>query len=337
MQIQSNVSLKEYNTFGIDCKALYLIELCKEHEFIELRESDIFKNHTHLILGGGSNILLTQDFNGLVIINSIKGIELLSESESDVLIKAFAGEVWNDFVLYSIAKGFAGLENLTLIPGKVGAAPMQNIGAYGVEVKDVIDSVECINIETGEKEIISNADCKFGYRESIFKNSAKNKYFITAVIFKLKKQANFHTQYGAISSELEKMGVKDLTIKAVSDAVTNIRKSKLPNPKITGNAGSFFKNPVVSKSVLDNIKSNYPDVVSYPSGNDFKLAAGWLIEKAGWKGHKDATCAVNALQALVLVNLGGTTGKEVFSLAKKIQDDIKQKFGVELEMEVNIL
>ncbi len=292
----------------------------------------------YLVVGGGSNMLLTKDYKGLVIKNQLKGIEIIKEVGDGVWVKAQAGEVWHELVMWCIDRGLAGLENLSLIPGCVGAAPMQNIGAYGVEIKDTFFELEALNFTTGELRKFNNSECQFGYRESVFKRALKDQYLITSVTFKLSKTPNFQTTYGAIQQELEKMGVNELSIKAVSQAVINIRSSKLPNPKEIGNAGSFFKNPVVSQQIADALKANYPDAPVYPVADGCKLAAGWLIEKAGWKGLTiDHKYGVHKLQALVLVNYGGASGNEVFQLSEDILQDVKQKFGVMLEREVNII
>ena len=335
--MQSNISLKPYNTFGIDVKANRFSAFSNTNELAEalnLRKA----NEPLLILGGGSNLLLTKDFEGLVLKNEILGFNLIEETEKDVIVEAGAGEVWHTFVSKCLEHNFAGLENLSLIPGSVGASPMQNIGAYGVEIKDVFEYLDAYEISTGEIKRFSKEDCAFGYRESVFKNIYKDQYVICKVAFRLSKNPKINTSYGAIESELQKMEISDPTIHDVSNAVIAIRQSKLPDPALLGNAGSFFKNPVVPESLVEKIKATYPDVPNYPAEiGKRKLAAGWLIEKAGWKGKTIDTFGVHKLQALVLVNYGGSTGKQVYELSSRIIEDIQSKFGVTLEREVNIL
>jgi UDP-N-acetylmuramate dehydrogenase len=337
LNIQHNISLKPYNTFGIDVTAKYFVEINTTADLLSLQKQNIFKKSKPLILGGGSNILFTQNYEGLVIKNNLKGIEVLKEDADLVLVKAAAGENWHNFVLWCIDRNYGGLENLSLIPGCVGAAPMQNIGAYGVEIKDVCKEVYALDLQSGEEVKFNNADCKFGYRESIFKNTLKNKYFITAVVFTLSKKPVFNTSYGAIEQELANMGVKTPSIKAISDAVIRIRSSKLPDPVKIGNAGSFFKNPEVSKEKHNELKQKFEKLVSYPLDNgNFKLAAGWLIEFCGLKGKRKGQAGVHANQALVLVNYGGVNGHEIYDLSQEVLDTVKNIFGVTLEREVNI-
>ncbi len=339
MEFIQDLSLKPYNTFGIDQKCNWFCELNHENELHEVRKFLEEYPMEVLIIGGGSNLLLTHDFDGLVLRNNLKGIKIEIEKDSKVYVKAMAGEVWHQFVMWTIEHELAGLENLSLIPGCVGAAPMQNIGAYGVELKDTFYSLEAIHMVTGEKHVFTNAECKFGYRESVFKNEIKGQYIITSVTFKLNRFPDFKTTYGAIQQELEHMGVKELDIHSISQAVINIRSSKLPDPAKIGNAGSFFKNPVVSQEVADKLKLEHPDAPVYPAADGkAKLAAGWLIEKAGWKGKTiDERYGVHKLQALVLVNYGGAKGNEVYQLSSDILADVKARFGVELEREVNII
>lgn len=338
MQIDKNVSLKSLNTFGIQCSTSELIDLSNENQIPSILEYVANCQKELLILGGGSNVLFTKDFDGIVLINNLKGIKKTDENEHSISLKVAAGEGWHQFVLYCIKNNYAGIENLSLIPGKVGASPMQNIGAYGVEVKDVIESVEAYHLPTSEKRTFSNEVCEFGYRTSIFKTTVKGQYLITAVNFKLNKNPNVNTSYGAINTELNKKGITSPTIKDVSDAVIAIRSSKLPDPKIIGNAGSFFKNPVVSSQKANALKQQFPDIPIYDVGNnEFKLAAGWLIEQCGWKGKTIRNFGVHKQQALVLVNYGGTSGNEIFQLSTDILESVKGKFGVELEREVNII
>lgn len=337
MKIERNISLKDLNTFGIEAEASFYAEINRQDDLRELINTSEYHNNPKLVIGGGSNLLFTKDFDGLVIRNMLSGIEILKQNVEFVWVKAAAGENWHKFVTWCVYNKYGGLENLSLIPGCVGAAPMQNIGAYGVEIKDVCESVEALDMETGEETVFSNADCKFAYRESIFKHSHKNKYFITAVTFKLRKKPVFNTSYGAIEQELAAMGVKELSIKAISDAVINIRSSKLPDPAQIGNAGSFFKNPEVSKQKHDELKSQYEKLVAYPLDNgNYKLAAGWLIEACGLKGKRNGAVGVHEKQALVLVNYGGGKGDEVYKLSEEVLQAVKDKFGVTLEREVNI-
>jgi UDP-N-acetylmuramate dehydrogenase len=340
MNIQQNISLKNYNTFGIDVYAKYFTEFSNLTELADALE---FKQHQTpntklLTLGGGSNILFTKNFDGLVLKNEIKGIEVIKEDDEFVYVQAGAGENWHRFVLYCIENSFCGVENLSLIPGNVGASPMQNIGAYGVEIKDIFYSLDAYHIQDKKLVLFKLDDCAFGYRESVFKNKYRNRFIITGVTYKLKKQPTFNTSYGAIEQELEKMGIKQLSIKAISDAVINIRSSKLPNPTEIGNAGSFFKNPEIINSKYVELKSEFENIVGYnlPNGN-VKLAAGWLIEQCGWKGFRNGDAGCHAKQALVLVNFGNAKGNEIYTLSSQIIASVKEKFGVALEREVNIL
>ena len=334
--ISTNISLKPYNTFGIDVLAKKFASFKDLSELNSILEKRL-ENEELFILGGGSNVLLTQDVDAFVLKNEIKGMEILSKDEQSVTIKVGAGEVWHEFVLYCVSNGFAGVENLSLIPGNVGASPMQNIGAYGVEVKDVIESVEAFHIETKSIKNFTNEACQFGYRESVFKRDLKGQYIITSVVFKLSTNPNINTSYGAIESELKARGIEKASIKDVSDAVIAIRQSKLPDPKQIGNAGSFFKNPVVDEKIYIKIKANYEKAPSYPAQvGTVKIPAGWLIEQAGWKGKTLGTYGVHKNQALVLVNYGGSTGKQIWDLSTDIKNDVFAKFGVELEREVNV-
>lgn len=338
MIIQQNYSLKPFNTFGIDVTANFF---CIAHTVDDIKSiltNDKWKQMPLLILGGGSNVLLTKNFEGLVIKNELKGISIVEDADDYVLVKAMAGEVWHELVMWCIDRNYAGIENLSLIPGSVGAGPMQNIGAYGVELKNTFHQLEALNRSTSTIEIFNASDCQFGYRQSVFKSSLKDKYIITSVTFKLNKNPQFNTRYGAIEQELLKTGVTELSIRNISNAVIAIRKSKLPDPVQLGNAGSFFKNPEVTTAQFETIKTNYPDCVGYPlpDGN-IKLAAGWLIEQCGWKGKVIGKTGAHKNQSLVLVNYGGATGKEVYQLAKSIQQSVVEKFDVFLEMEVNII
>jgi len=334
--IEDNISLKPFNTFGIDVKAGYFARFSSTIELNQILNE--YREIPFLIIGGGSNLLLTKDFEGIVLKNEIKGKEIISETDHEVTVKIGAGENWHEFVIWSIENGFGGIENLSLIPGSVGASPMQNIGAYGVEIKDVFDHLFAYHIESGVTHRFSLEECQFGYRESVFKRALKNQYVITEVCFRLEKIRKVNTTYGAIEQELQKSGISSPTIRDVSNAVISIRQSKLPNPAELGNAGSFFKNPVVEDEVANSILEKYPTAPVYPAeGGKKKLAAGWLIEQAGWKGKTIDTYGVHKLQALVLVNYGGSTGKQIFDLSSAIISDIQEKFGVTLEREVNIL
>jgi len=338
MFIRENYSLKQLNTFGINVSARYFAEMTSLEDIQEILSQQIFSNTQKLILGGGSNLLFTRSFDGIVLKNNLKGIETIKEDADFYFVKAGAGEIWHDLVMHCITNNYAGLENLSLIPGKVGASPMQNIGAYGVEIKDRFYELEAINIADKTIHTFTNADCKFGYRESIFKHELKNQYIITSVTYKLLKKPVFNTNYGAIEKELEAMGINELSIQAISKAVCNIRSSKLPNPAEIGNAGSFFKNPEVIRSKYEFLKTQFPSIVGYDLENgNVKLAAGWLIEQCGWKGKTFGDAGVHKLQALVIVNYNNATGNEIYELSQKIMDSVKDKFGVQLEREVNII
>ena len=335
--IQFNVSLQPYNTFGIDVSATAFARFSSIAEL----EAVLLENQGKLplfILGGGSNVLFTKSVDALVLKNELKGFEHLNETEDTIDIRVGAGEEWHAFVRYCVEKGWGGVENLSLIPGSVGASPMQNIGAYGAEIKDCFVELTAFHIEKRELQSFSAQDCAFGYRESVFKRALKGQYIIASVTYRLQKHPKFNTAYGAIQTELDAMKVTELSVSAISQAVMNIRNSKLPNPKELGNAGSFFKNPVVDSSVVDVLKERFPEVPNYqlPDGS-VKLAAGWLIEQAGWKGKRIGNCGVHARQALVLVNYGGATGNEIYALSQAVLDDVQQQFGVLLEREVNIL
>ncbi len=339
MQIQENISLKHYNTFGIDAKARYFSDFSSADGLRERLANYKLQttNQKILILGGGSNILFTKNFDGLVLKNEIKGIKLIKEDDGFYYVQANAGENWHVFVQYCINNNFAGVENLSLIPGNVGASPMQNIGAYGVEIKDIFHQLEAFNIR--EKTVVKfNADdCAFGYRESVFKRKHKNEFVILNVTFRLRKKPVFNTSYGAIEQELYRMQVKELSVQAISQAVINIRRSKLPDPKVIGNAGSFFKNPTISNTAFDKLKILFPNIVGYAIDNrQTKVAAGWMIEQCSWKGYRNGDAGCHAQQALVLVNYGNAAGEDIYNLSTKIIESVKGKFGIELEREVNI-
>lgn len=336
-QIEQNKSLKNYNTFGLDVRADFFTSVHSIDELITVWKDDRFSQTNKMFLGGGSNVLLTKDFQGLIIHNCLKGIEVVNRDENFVFVKAASGEGWHDFVLYCIDNGFGGVENMSLIPGSVGAGPMQNIGAYGVEMKDVFYELEALNLSTLQIEKFTNADCKFGYRESVFKNEKKNQFFIASVTFRLNLHPTVNTTYGAIQQQLQTMNVENPTIKNVSDAVIAIRSSKLPNPALLGNSGSFFKNPEVSSNEYERLKNEFPNVVAYPTNSGYKLAAGWLIEQCGWKGKVVGNCGSHKDQALVLVNYGNATGDEIYQLALSIQQSVLDKFNVRIVPEVNII
>lgn len=337
MTIHEAIDLRPYNTFGMNVTARWFTEVSSADELHALFAETRWQEMPRLILGGGSNLLLTHDVDALVVRNTIGGIAVVREDADHWYVRAGAGVNWHQFVLDCIANGRAGVENLSLIPGSVGAGPMQNIGAYGVELKDVFDSLEAFHIREGTLHTFTADECRFGYRESVFKRELRDQYVITSVTFRLRKQPVFHTSYGAIAQELERMGIHQLSIRAVSDAVIAIRSSKLPDPAVTGNAGSFFKNPVVPATQHDELKQHFPGLVSYASGAEFKLAAGWLIEQCGWKGFREGDAGVHPLQALVLVNYGAATGQQVYDLSTRMLQSVYEKFGVHLEREVNIV
>lgn len=337
LQIEENVSLKNFNTFGIEASARYFVEINNEADLTELFMDPQWHQTERLVLGGGSNLLLVTNFEGLVIRLNIRGIEHRINHET-VLVQAGAGEVWNELVNYCVNHGFAGMENLSLIPGSVGASPIQNIGAYGVELKDVFESCRAFEIATGEIKVFNKEDCAFGYRESVFKSALKGQYIITSVKFRLSTTARINVSYGAIEQELAARGITAPTIKDVSQVVSAIRVSKLPDPSTIGNSGSFFKNPVIPASQFKVIFEKYPAVSNYPAGEGLvKLAAGWLIEQCGWKGKIVGNTGTWKNQALVLVNHGGATGQEIYDLSSQIIDSVYTKFGVVLEREVNII
>lgn len=336
MKIQPNHSLKELNTFGIDVRAKNYVEAKSLTDLIQLCKANTADQL--FFLGGGSNMLLTKDIENTVVKIDLKGIEITKEDEDHVWIEVQAGENWHEFVLWSVQNNYGGLENLSLIPGNVGTTPIQNIGAYGVELKDVMTSCNTLEIKSQKEQIFTNEECKFGYRESVFKNEFKNQYIITAVTFKLSKRNHqLKTSYGAIQEELDQEGITQPTIQDISKAVIKIRNTKLPNPKEIGNSGSFFKNPIVSKTQFQTIQTSYPNIPFYQvDDNHFKVPAGWLIEKAGFKGVRYGDAGVHEKQALVLVNYGKATGIEIVRLAETIQKNIFELFQINIEAEVNI-
>lgn len=340
MKLKRDISLKPFNTFGIDVKAALFVEINSLDELQEVLGQKELVHMPKLILGGGSNILFTNDFSGIVLKMQIKGITVTQEEDEYVYVQAGAGENWHQLVMHCIRKGYGGLENLSLIPGTVGAAPMQNIGAYGVEIKDVFHVLKAVEISTGLSRSFTKEQCEFDYRYSIFKDKkkAKDQYIITHVTLRLHKHPSLNTSYGDIQKTLDEMGVKKPSIKSVSEAVIKIRQSKLPDPSLLGNAGSFFKNPVVTKLMFEKLKKEYPFIPGYEQPNDLvKVPAGWLIEQCGWKGKVIGNIGVHKNQALVLVNYGNGKGEELRKLAFDIQSSVIEKFGVELMPEVNII
>ena len=337
MEIQTNFSLKSYNTFGIEAKAKQFVAV---HNIAVLRTVlEQNKSEKKFILGGGSNMLLTKDIDCLVIHIDLKGKKIIKEDDDFVWVESQAGENWHEFVLWTIKQNFGGLENMSLIPGNVGTTPVQNIGAYGTEIKDTFDSCEAINIENQEMRTFSKAECQFDYRESVFKNELKDQYIITSVVFKLtKRNHKINTSYGDIVAELSKNNIENPTLKDVSNAVIAIRQSKLPDPKELGNSGSFFKNPILLKSDFQKIHLNFPEMKYYEiSETEVKVPAGWLIEQAGFKGKRFGDAGIHINQALVLVNYGNATGQEILNVSKNIQETIFKTFGISIEAEVNVI
>ncbi len=338
MEVKENVDLFPYNTFHIHATARYLITVTSPDEARNVFRSELFRKHEHLILGGGSNVLLTRDFDGVVVKNAITGIEVVAEDNTTTRLKVGSGENWHRFVMHCVAHDFGGVENLSLIPGTVGAAPMQNIGAYGVEVREVIHSVEAIHLESATTRVFSRDDCAFGYRDSIFKHELRNQYFISSITLSLtRKKHHFNTRYGAITDVLRESNAA-LSVKAISDAVIAIRSGKLPDPAVIGNAGSFFKNPSIDQSSFDLLRQKYADIPSFPGENGLvKVPAAWLIEQCGWKGRTFGNVGVHKNQALVLVNYGGGDGRTIWQLALDIQRSVTEKFGILLQPEVNVI
>lgn len=333
MNIQQNISLKKFNTFGIDVAAKEFISISSIAELIKILK----QTQDFFILGAGSNMLLTKTINKTVLHINNKGITIIKENKNSVYVKAQAGENWHEFVLWCLDNDFGGIENLSLIPGNVGTAPIQNIGAYGVEIKDTLHEVHCIDVLTQKSKVFNNSNCQFDYRNSIFKNSHKGKYIITAVVFKLTKEKHqLHYSYGAIQSELIEKNIDIPTIKNISDAIIKIRQEKLPDPNKIGNSGSFFKNPVIGKSDFLRLQTENLKMPFYKVKKEYKIPAGWLIEQCGFKGKRFGDAGVHKNQALVLVNYGNATGNEILILANNIRESVKEKFKIELEMEVNI-
>jgi UDP-N-acetylmuramate dehydrogenase len=339
IELLRDVSLKPYNTFGIEVKTDYFVEINQTVAYIQMLSKPEIQGKHQLIIGGGSNLLLTHDFDGVVIKNNIKGITVVNQDSEHIWVKVGAGENWHEFVLHCIENGWGGVENLSLIPGTVGATPIQNIGAYGVEIKDVLELVEFVNPKTGEINYFTQADCKLAYRDSIFKHKLKGKAFITHVTYKLTKHNHrFNLSYGDIKRVLAEKNIEKPTLKAISDAVISIRQSKLPDPAVIGNCGSFFKNPEITAKRFERMKSIFPDIVGFElPDHSVKVAAGWLIEQCGWKGKTVKNAGVHDKQALVIVNKGGATGEEIKQLALEIKRSVEEKFGIALETEVNIV
>ena len=338
MEIVQNASLKPYNTFGIEAAAKYFCEVHTIDELMDVLQSNIAHDENLLILGGGSNVLFKDDYAGLVILNRIGGIQLVNQNNEHVFVKAGGGELWHQLVRWCVERNYGGIENMSFIPGCVGAGPIQNIGAYGAELKDVLHELEAVEVATATLHRFSLADCRLGYRDSLFKREAKGRYVIASVTIRLNKNPVPNTRYASLEKELTRRGITHPTIIDVSDAVIAVRQSKLPEPHVLGNAGSFFKNPEIGKQEFDNLKKKYESIVGFPSANGIiKLSAGWLIEQCGWKGKRVGNTGAHKDQALVLVNYGGATGREVFALALEIRKSVNEKFGVEMELEVNLV
>ncbi len=338
MEIAKNFSLKQFNTFAVDASAKAFVNAADEDEMFEILSAEELQSYPKFILGGGSNVLFTKDYEGLVIRNSIPGIEIIKEDDDSAIVEAGAGVIWNDLVNYCVDRNLGGIENLALIPGTAGAAPIQNIGAYGEELSETFNSLRGFYIDTVKPAIFYKSDCNFGYRNSIFKNELKGRFVVTKIQLKLNKNPEIKTGYGNVRDELEKTGKSSFTIKDVRDAVVKIRKEKLPDPAMIGNAGSFFKNPEVRPEQYNLLKENFPDIKAYPLDNgNIKLPAAWLIDRAGWKGFRKGNTGTHNRQALVIVNHGGASGEEILHFAKEIKRSVYEKFEVVLEEEVNIL
>lgn len=334
--IENNVSLKPYNTFGLDVKAKNMIHVKTEEEIPELLRLIASYPGKVMFVGGGSNVLFTQDYDGLVIKIETKGIEVIEEDDEHVYIRAAAGEIWDDLVQFSIKRGFSGLENLSLIPGTVGSSPIQNIGAYGVELKDSFYMLEAVSLRTGEVREFYKNECQFDYRYSVFKGVYKGVYLILSVIFELKKKQDLNISYGAIKEEMDRLGLP-YNVESVSQAIINIRRCKLPDPESLGNAGSFFKNPVIEKAQFEVLHDKYPGMKYFKTDDGYKIAAGWLIESKGWKGYREGDAGVHEMQALVLVNYGKANGLQIKALSEKIASSVFEEYGILLEPEVNII
>jgi len=337
MEIVQNYDLTKLNTFGIKARAKFFVQIKDEADLAELFSSSQFQNNEKLFLGEGSNVLFTKDFDGIVVLNKLRGVEILKEDSASVIIRAMSGEIWHDLVSFAVDRGYWGIENLSLIPGTVGAAPMQNIGAYGAELKNVLEEVEALSIKTGERKVFKSAECELGYRDSIFKNELKGKYFILAITLRLSKVEKKNIAYKILKEHLEKNNIEVKNSKHVSDAVADIRRSKLPDPKVIGNAGSFFKNVFVDEKKLQELLKIYPDLLYFTEEEKVKIPSAWLIEQCGWKGKREGNAGVHEKQALVLVNHGGATGEEIKNLAEEIIASVYKKFGLKLVPEVNLI
>ncbi len=347
MKIEKDYDLTKLNTFGVKARAKFFVEVKDEKDLAILFKTSEFKNNQKLFLGGGSNILFTKDFDGLVVLNKLKGIEILKAptevgvptqvGKEYVFVRAMGGEKWHDLVVFTVDRNYWGIENLSFIPGTVGATPVQNIGAYGTELKDVLEYVEAYEIKTGQKKVFKKDECEFGYRDSIFKNKLKDQYFIFAVVLKLSKEEKKNVNYKILREYLEQNKIEVKSSKDISDAVLSIRKSKLPDPMFIGNAGSFFKNVFIQKDKLEELKAQYQDIPSFEEEGHIKIPAGWLIEKCGWKGKRVGSVGIHEKQALVLVNYGGATGEEIKDLSEQIISSVLSKFGLLLEKEVNLI
>jgi UDP-N-acetylmuramate dehydrogenase len=338
METRQNISLKPYNTFGIDAKAAVFASFKSIDELQELLTQQVKPKTKCMVLGGGSNVLFSRDYDGIILKNEVPGIEKVKEDDEFVYVRAGAGENWHQLVLHCIKNNWAGIENLSLIPGCVGASPMQNIGAYGVELSEVFSELKAFHLKEKTNYTFALKDCAFGYRDSVFKNKYRDQFAIIHVTFRLRKQPVFNTSYGAIKEELEKMNVTELSIQAISQAVINIRSAKLPDPKTIGNAGSFFKNAEISEEKFLQLRSQFPDIIGHPVANgNIKLASAWLIEQCGWKGFRRGDAGCHEKQALVLVNYGNATGEEILKLSEEIMQSVNEKFGVLLEREVNVV
>lgn len=339
IQIQENKNLLPYNTFGIAAQARYFCTITTEADLLELLATEVYANHRYLILGGGSNVLFVQDFDGLVIKNELKGIREVDQDDHTITLQVMGGEIWHDLVLYCVHHQYGGIENLSLIPGTVGAAPIQNIGAYGVEIKEVINQVAGIDLLTRLPRTFTNQQCEFGYRDSTFKHAWKEKFFISSVTLTLtRNQHHFNLRYGALSETLHAVQPHEVSLQMISDAVIRIRQSKLPDPAVIGNAGSFFKNPTIAPDHFEELKKQYPNIPGYQSENQqIKVPAGWLIEQCGWKGKRMGAVGVHHQQALVIVNHGAAHGQEILDLAHRITSSVQQQFQIALIPEVNII
>lgn len=337
IKIEKNFELQKYNTLKLSAKAEYFVSISSKEELLEAISWAKEKGKEIFVLGGGSNVLISKKIKGLVIKNDIKGTGVLSEDSDSVVFSSLSGESWTHFVYLAAENGWYGVENLFLVPGTVGAAPVQNIGAYGLELKDIFDHLVAIDLKTGKEKIFTAKECHFAYRDSIFKNKLKGKYFIYSLALRLKKKANFNLDYGDIQLRLKEQGIKKPNLKQVVSVIEEIRNSKLPSPAVLANAGSFFKNPQISKRDLVRLEKLFPDIKSFPAGNKVKIPAGWLIEKAGFKGKKFGPVGAYEKQALILVNYGGATAKDLLSLVKDIKKTVKKLFAIDLEEEVNII